>query len=97
MVDRCGGLTIRATRIVTVLILIFCLTLPMYARAAYNREDIPVYIYGADEEATFNCIFTDDVPVPYVSVSQYLGDAFNIVFSIDVLEDGIYRYSNGYD
>ena len=94
MVDRCGKFTVRATRIVTVLILIFCLTFPMYARAAYNREDIPVYIYGTEEEATFSCIFTDDVPVPYISVSQYLGDAFNIVFSIDVLEDGIYRYSN---
>lgn len=94
MFDRCEGLTIRATRIVAVLVLIFCLILPMYARAAYNREDIPVYIYGTEEEASFSCIFTDDVPVPYVSVSQYLGDAYNIVFSIEGLEDGIYRYSN---
>ena len=39
-------------------ILIFSLTIPMYARAAYPKTEVKAYFYNEEQSGTFDCIFS---------------------------------------
>ncbi len=84
----------KALKIVTSFILIFSLTIPMYARAEYPKTDVVTYLYDVDNSTTFNCIFIDGIPVPYVSIMQFFLATNDKNYKIQPEGDGRYRFYN---
>lgn len=84
----------KTVRIVIALLLVCTMTIPMCARAEYAKTDIKGYIYSGERSATFNCIFFDGVPVPYVSILQYFGATYDTDYILRPEGDGRYRFYN---
>ena len=45
---------------------------PAENKQTYETKEVTAYLFDKDEETTFNCIFKDDIPVPYVRIAEYI-------------------------
>ncbi len=41
-------------------------------KQTYETKEVTAYLFDKDEETTFDCIFIDDIPVPYVRIAEYI-------------------------
>lgn len=87
----------RTLGVVTAIALIITIIpIPAQADHQYVRRTIPAYIQSDPEPDNMECLFTEDMPVAYVNVENFLNRIYAAEFSTHSLGDGVYRISNMY-
>jgi hypothetical protein len=64
------------------------------AAVTYEKKDVTAYIFAADEQETFTCLFRPDMNLPYINATDYLNTIYYEEFSTVDNSNGTYTISN---
>lgn len=64
----------------------------MYARAEYQKREVKAYFYNEEQSGTFDCIFVDGVPVPYIDIMQYFEAVYSSEYNLEPEGGDRYRF-----
>ena len=63
------------------------------AAVTYEKKDVTAYIFAADEQETFTCLFRPDMNLPYINATDYLNTIYYEEFSTVDNSNGTYTIS----
>lgn len=87
----------RALGVITAVILVISIIpLPAQADTNYTVKNVSTYVLGNDELIEMQCLFSDDMPVPYVDVEDFLNKIYEADFSTQSTDEGVYKVGNSY-
>ena len=85
--------TKRVVSILSILAFLIVTTVHINVNAYENitPADITAYIGSETNTKVLNCLFVDDVPVPYVSITDYMLLSRDEEMSVNKSDDGTYK------